>query len=88
MKKNPSTKKKHNPSISWCNTPNKDIANQIHKSCFDYKNMNKKVMGQKIEERVYVAYNGVFMVIKDWITDDEQDFLNFVKKMKIDKTII
>ena len=73
--------------IAYSNTPNKDIARQIHRGCFDYKDMDKKVMGKRIEERVYLAYNGVFEVIKDWIEADEKDFLNFVKKMKIDKSI-
>ena len=95
MKKKNSTKNKstnvildisRSEPIAWTNTPNKDIASQIHRGCFDYKDMDKKAMGTRIEERVYVAYNGVFMIIKDWIEKDEQSFLDYVKKMEIDKS--
>lgn len=54
------------------NSPNKDIAGQIHRECFDYE------AGRRIEERVHAACNGVFMVIKDWIKNDQQNFLDFV----------
>ena len=72
--------------IAWTNWPNKDIAGQIHRGSFDYEDMEKKVMGKTVKERVYISYNGVFMVIKDWIEKDEQGFLDFVKKMEIDKS--
>lgn len=48
--------------------------------------MSKKNNGQKIQDRVYIAYNGVFRVIKKWIELDEKNFLDFVKKMQIDES--
>lgn len=76
----------HAAKIAYSNCPNKDIIGEIHRGCFDYRNMERKAMEKTIKERIYVAYNGVFMVIKGWIEADQQDFLDFVRKMKIDKT--
>ena len=50
------------------------------------KDFDKKVMGTKIRERVYEAWNGLHMVIKAWIEADEKSFIDYIKNNKVDET--
>lgn len=68
----------------YSNIPPKDIQNQIWGACFDYKDFDTEVDGQKIRDRIYEAWNRMHSVIKTWIEIDEESFLNHIKNNKPD----
>ena len=71
-------------NTKYKNIPPKDIANAIHGGCFDYKNMDKKVLGENIQDRIYYTWNIMHLIMKRWIESDEQDFLNYIKNNEPD----
>lgn len=61
------------------NIPPKDIMNAIHGGCFDYKDMDKFLLGESIQDRIYYTWNITHHIIKKWIEADEKGFLDYIK---------
>ncbi len=77
------------PLKEYPNIPPKDIQGQIWGACFDYKDFDKKVLGEPVRDRIYKAWNGMHLVIKTWIEAEggEKDFLDYIKKNKPDESL-
>lgn len=71
-------------SEKYRNIPPKDIMNAIWGGCFDYKDFDKKVMGEPIRDRIYDAWQRIHQVVKGWIDADEKSFLNYIRKNEPD----
>jgi len=61
-------------------TPPKDLANLIHRICFDYAPLGKEMRGKTVEERIFECWGGLHIILKDWATADPEGFLAYFKR--------
>jgi hypothetical protein len=64
---------------NYNNPPPKAIMNAIWGSCFDYKDFNKKIMNESIQDRIYNTWQVLQEVLNRWVSTDETDFLKYIK---------
>lgn len=62
------------------NIPPKEIANAIFDCCFDHKNPETVIDGATIEARVWGCWQKLHFVLQDWLANDEQGLIDYIKK--------
>jgi hypothetical protein len=77
-------KKETDNTTEYNNIPPKDIMNAIWGRCFDYKDFDDKILDKKIRDRIYDTWQIIHLCMYDWINENQDGFINYIKENKPD----